>query len=38
MLGVGLCAMLAKYAHSVGNENPLCASIAGRERTLVDWD
>jgi aminoglycoside phosphotransferase (APT) family kinase protein len=31
-------AMLASYAHSVGNANLERESIAGLERTLVDWD
>jgi aminoglycoside phosphotransferase (APT) family kinase protein len=32
------CAMLASYAHSVGNANLLRESVAGLDRTLVDWD
>ncbi len=36
MLAVGLCAMLAKYAHSVGNQNLLRESLAGLERAVVD--
>jgi aminoglycoside phosphotransferase (APT) family kinase protein len=36
VLAVGLCSMLAIYAHSVGNANLLRESVAGLERTLVD--
>ena len=36
VLALGLCAMLAIYAHSVGNANLLRESVAGLERTLVD--
>jgi aminoglycoside phosphotransferase (APT) family kinase protein len=32
------CAMLASYAHSVGNANLERESVTGLERTLVDWD
>ena len=32
------CAMLASYAHSVGNANLERESVSGLERTLVDWD
>jgi aminoglycoside phosphotransferase (APT) family kinase protein len=36
VLALGLCAMLAIYAHSVGNANLLRESVAGLERTLVE--
>lgn len=36
VLALGLCAMLAVYAHSVGNSNLLRESVAGLERTLVE--
>jgi aminoglycoside phosphotransferase (APT) family kinase protein len=36
VLALGLCAMLAMYAHSVANANLLRESVAGLERTLVD--
>jgi aminoglycoside phosphotransferase (APT) family kinase protein len=36
MLAVGLCAMLAKYARSVGNAGLLRESLAGLERTLIE--
>jgi aminoglycoside phosphotransferase (APT) family kinase protein len=36
VLALGLCAMLAIYAHSVGNANLLRESVDGLERTLVD--
>jgi aminoglycoside phosphotransferase (APT) family kinase protein len=36
MLAVGLCAMLAKYAHSVENSNLQNEALAGLERALVD--
>jgi aminoglycoside phosphotransferase (APT) family kinase protein len=32
------CAMLATYADSVGNASLLGESVAGLERTLVDWE
>ncbi len=32
------CAMLATYAHLVGNANLERESVSGLERTLVDWD
>lgn len=32
------CAMLASYAHSVGNANLERESVSGLERTLVDWN
>ena len=34
--GVGLCSMLAVYAHSVGNANLLRESVDGLERTLLE--
>ena len=36
VLALGLCAMLAIYAHSVANANLLRESVGGLERTLVD--
>lgn len=36
VLALGLCSMLALYAHSVGNANLLRESVAGLERTLVE--
>lgn len=35
---VYFCAMLATYAHSVGNASLLRESVAGLDRTLVDWE
>ena len=37
-LALYFCAMLAAYARSVGNANLERESVAGLERTLVDWD
>ncbi len=36
VLALGLCSMLAVYAHSVGNANVLRESVDGLERTLVE--
>jgi aminoglycoside phosphotransferase (APT) family kinase protein len=36
VLALGLCSMLALYAHSVGNANLLRESVDGLERTLVE--
>ena len=36
VLALGLCAMLAVYAHSVGNANLLRESVEGLERSLVE--
>ncbi len=36
VLAISLCAMLATYAHTVGNANLLRESVAGLERTLID--
>jgi aminoglycoside phosphotransferase (APT) family kinase protein len=36
VLALGMCSMLAVYAHSVGNANLLRESVAGLERTLVE--
>jgi aminoglycoside phosphotransferase (APT) family kinase protein len=36
VLALGLCAMLAVYAYSVGNANLLRESVDGLERTLVE--
>ena len=36
VLALGLCSMLAVYAHSVGNANLLRESVDGLERTLVE--
>jgi aminoglycoside phosphotransferase (APT) family kinase protein len=36
VLALGLCSMLAVYAHSVGNANLLRESVDGVERTLVE--
>ena len=36
VLALGLCSMLALYAHSVGNASLLRESVEGLERTLVE--
>jgi hypothetical protein len=36
MLAVGLCAMLVKYAHSVGFAGLEREALAGLERALLD--